>query len=129
MSDGGQSLFHFIEKVHVMINKGQIDIEKWKQTVKVIFRQMVEAIEYIHSHNICHYDVSIENWIINDVDVKVTTDNKVEFVLDSIQVKLCDFGYVDIYRTVTCIDRFLMHLYINDMTDWRNILESIIQIL
>lgn len=97
MSDGGRSLFHFLEKVHIMIDEGQIDIQHWKQVVKVIFRQMIEAIEYIHDNNVCHYDISIENWIINDIDVRIVKDNKLEFVLDNIQVKLCDFGSVSIF--------------------------------
>ena len=58
---------------------------------------MIECIEYIHSKGVCHYDISLENWLINDIPVKVNSTSNgstVTFCCDEIQVKLCDFGYV-----------------------------------
>lgn len=100
MSDGGESLFRFVEKAHALINVGRIAIKKWIEAVQIIFKQMVDAIEWIHSKNICHFDISLENVLINDVDVRLTNDDKMEFITKSIQIKLCDFGYVTI--TYSC---------------------------
>eukprot|EP00488_Nonionellina_sp_1-RS-2012_P002384 TRINITY_DN4550_c0_g1_i1.p1 TRINITY_DN4550_c0_g1~~TRINITY_DN4550_c0_g1_i1.p1 ORF type:complete len:179 (-),score=46.02 TRINITY_DN4550_c0_g1_i1:454-990(-) len=62
---------------------------------------MIECIDYIHSKNVAHFDISLENWLINDVEVDVhrTANGKesVQFVLDNIQVKLCDFGLAKIF--------------------------------
>ena len=98
MQDGGQSLFDFVEKAHRLITTGNIDITEWHKVCKVIFKQMVEAIKYIHDRNICHFDISLENFLINDVKIhylqSITdpTCHKVKFITDDIQIKLCDFG-------------------------------------
>jgi calcium-dependent protein kinase len=42
-------------------------------------RQMVEAVTYCHSHNVCHRDLKLENWVYKDS--KNTT------------LKLIDFGF------------------------------------
>ena len=75
-----------------MIHKGNIQISEWHRTVKVIFKQMIESLEYIHSKDVCHFDISLENYLINDPDVYVTKDHHAQFMADTIQVKLCDFG-------------------------------------
>ena len=69
MEDGGESLFDFVNKAHQLILSGNIDITEWHRVCKVIFKQMLECIEFIHSLNICHFDISLENFLINDVDV------------------------------------------------------------
>ena len=71
MEDGGGSLFNFVTKAHNLIQTGSIEISEWHKTVKVIFKQMIECIKYIHSKGVCHYDISLENWLINDVGVDV----------------------------------------------------------
>ena len=65
MEDGGSTLFDFVESAHKLIRANQIDIAHWKKVVRVIFKQMVKAIAYIHSLNIAHFDISLENWLIN----------------------------------------------------------------
>ena len=97
MEDGGSSLFDFVQKSHTMIKMGLISNKHWQQVVRVIFKQLIEAIEYIHSKNICHFDVSLENILINDVQVVEDVDHdrknvNIRFLLESIQIKLCDFG-------------------------------------
>ena len=58
MEYGGFSLLEFVDKAHKLyISKGHLSPAKWHKTVKVIFNQMVEAIEYIHSKNVCHFDI------------------------------------------------------------------------
>ena len=52
---------------------------------------MVESIEYIHTKNICHMDISLENYTINDVKICESVDGKyIEFLGDDVQIKLCD---------------------------------------
>ena len=97
MEDGGdQSLFEFVFNAHNLIQKGYLELTEWHKVVKIIFKQMIECIKYIHSKNVCHFDISLENWLINDVAVnviKTTNGKKVKFCCDDIQIKLCDFGY------------------------------------
>eukprot|EP01084_Bolivina_argentea_P050214 92333_1 len=68
MEDGGTSLWDFISDAHGLINQGQITIKEWHRVCKIIFKQMIECIEYIHSQNVCHFDISLENMVINDVE-------------------------------------------------------------
>jgi calcium-dependent protein kinase len=44
-----------------------------------ICRQMVEAVTYCHSHNVCHRDLKLENWVYKDAN--------------NTTVKLIDFGF------------------------------------
>eukprot|EP01084_Bolivina_argentea_P137378 241930_1 len=69
LQDGGNCLFDFACKAHQFINKGILDIEHWKQVTKIIFKQMVECIDYIHNKNVIHFDISLENFLISDVNV------------------------------------------------------------
>eukprot|EP01084_Bolivina_argentea_P027752 51553_1 len=66
MENGGSALFDFITKSHNLIQSGKIEISHWKKVCKLIFSQMVECIDYIHSKNVCHFDISLENFLIND---------------------------------------------------------------
>jgi serine/threonine protein kinase len=45
-------------------------------TAKFIFRQIIESIKYIHSQNISHRDIKLDNILID-------LDNN---------IKICDFG-------------------------------------
>ena len=100
MEDGGYSAFDFVVKGHKLITLKKLDISEWHRICKLIFKQMIEAIEFIHSHNIAHMDISLENMVINDIDIIVIDDGseKIKFVSDKngsgdgVQIKLCDFG-------------------------------------
>ena len=100
MQDGGQQLFQFIQKVHQYIAVGRIDINEWHKMVKIIFKQMVECIEYIHSKNVAHLDISLENFLISEINVECSKDGqKLSFCFnDDIQCKLCDFGLAQYFK-------------------------------
>eukprot|EP01084_Bolivina_argentea_P044679 82207_1 len=99
MEDGGDSIFDFIKKAHRLIHNGNLDVNHWKQISKIIFKQMVESVCYIHSKRICHFDISLENFVINDVQCAIKHYSekkwKIQFVPHSIKVKLCDFGVAE----------------------------------
>ena len=59
MEDAGLSLFDFIQNAHELIANGKVDLSHWKAVIRLIFKQMLEAIEYIHHKNVCHFDISL----------------------------------------------------------------------
>eukprot|EP01083_Nonionella_stella_P080070 219825_1 len=98
MEHGGWDLLKFAAKAHQFIVSGHLEISEWHRIVRIIFKQMLEAIEYIHSKNVCHFDISLENFLINDVGIRVKNNNKLSFFTDgedSVQIKLCDFGLAE----------------------------------
>merc|ERR1712228_493690 len=99
---GGGSLFDFVQKGHEYIKDGSIDISEWQKVANIILKQMIDCIQYIHSKNVIHFDISLENWLINDVKVEVDVYTngieKIRFVADRIQIKLCDFGLSQLFK-------------------------------
>eukprot|EP01084_Bolivina_argentea_P252066 423004_1 len=107
MEDGGTSLFDFALKAHECIKRGVLSIHNWHIIVKKIFKQMIEAIEFIHSKNVCHFDISLENVLINSVKIVVEyNDNKetknITMKTDDLLVKLCDFGLSQLFSNDEC---------------------------
>ena len=61
---GGGDLLSFVRK-RTKLNETQ---------TKFIFRQIIEALQYIHSQNIVHRDIKLDNILIdlsNNVKVKI----------------------------------------------------------
>eukprot|EP00484_Ammonia_sp_Unknown_P000853 CAMPEP_0197021808 /NCGR_PEP_ID=MMETSP1384-20130603/2718_1 /TAXON_ID=29189 /ORGANISM="Ammonia sp." /LENGTH=329 /DNA_ID=CAMNT_0042449719 /DNA_START=91 /DNA_END=1080 /DNA_ORIENTATION=+ len=103
---GGSSLFEFVNKAHRFIRAGKIELSHWHKIVKVIFKQMIECIAYLHSKRVCHLDISLENFLINDVLVAVIEKRNQEilqFLTDRIQIKLCDFGLSELFGDDECL--------------------------
>jgi len=103
MEDGGRSLFDFNLKVHEYVEAGKIRMAHWHSLCRVMFRRMVECLEYMHSMKVCHFDVSLENFLLNDLSVEYNEDaTEMTFVFDeeddaTVQVKLCDFGLAECF--------------------------------
>ena len=111
MEDGGHSLFNFVSRVHEFIQSGQISIAEWHKMAKIIFKQMIEFTEFIHSQNICHFDISLENFLINNINVEVIptldsstdganvliTTERLKFCTEDVQIKACDFGLAEYF--------------------------------
>jgi len=102
LEDAGHDLFKFVKRAHSFIKKGYLDIPQWHNAVKIIFRQMLESVEFIHGKNICHHDISLENYLINDVKIVESNDGrnnhtKISFVEADISIKLIDFGLATVY--------------------------------
>eukprot|EP01084_Bolivina_argentea_P174161 301670_1 len=106
MEDGGGSLFDFIEQAHKLIAAKTITTAHWKQVTKVIINQMIEAIAFIHSKNVCHFDISLENFVINDIVIAIMHEGEsetIEFDTGNIQIKLCDFGLAKMFTSSNCM--------------------------
>eukprot|EP01083_Nonionella_stella_P170020 577762_1 len=102
--DGGYPLFNFVTTAHHLIRTGQIDIDHWKKVVKVIFIQMIDCLGFIHSKGVTHHDISLENFVLNDVNVQVNEeDGTMKFIVDEIRIKLCDFGLAEYHNTSQCL--------------------------
>mmetsp|Transcript_15629 Transcript_15629/g.23876 ORF Transcript_15629/g.23876 Transcript_15629/m.23876 type:complete len:364 (-) Transcript_15629:1258-2349(-) len=97
MENGGHMLFDFVVRVHRYIESGKLDIAEWHDFVKVIFPQICHAVRFIHDKHVCHHDISLENLLINDIEVVLDADGKIRFCHDNVRIKLCDFGLAEQY--------------------------------
>jgi len=56
----------------------------------------IDAIQFMHGQNVCHFDISLENMLINDVEVIVDgKTGNLTFCKDNIHINLCDFGLAE----------------------------------
>ena len=128
------TVFDFVVRGHQLIKLGSLDVKEWHRIVKIIFKQMIEAIEFIHSNKVAHMDISyviiyamhltmdwstylnkivhrLENWLLNDVPIAIDkdNDNKLRFLVDDngkgLKLKICDFGLAE---------------YFNDTKNWKS---------
>lgn len=116
MEDGGQSLFECTLNVHKFIRCNNLDISEWLKVCKILFKQIIECIEYIHSKGIAHFDISLENLLINDIDIELIPDKdgneKIQFCFEQtpVQCKLCDFGMLYIHCKIR-VNIYTLHIY------------------
>jgi len=96
---GGFPLFEFVQKAHDFIRVGKLSISEWHKMVQLIFKQMVEALDFMHRHRVAHFDISLENMLISEVEVTIDSEEKLHFILKGVQIKICDFGLVDIFES------------------------------
>ena len=57
------------------------------------FKQVVDAIYYLHSYNIIHRDIKPENLLLSDNHDENNSNNNLNNKNNNIILKLCDFGW------------------------------------
>eukprot|EP01083_Nonionella_stella_P074387 201797_1 len=97
MQDGGTCCFDFCVAAHHLIQSGKLDIAEWHAMVKVIFKRMIECIAFIHSNNVCHFDISLENFLIMCDVVSTENGQLIKFSKQNVKVSLCDFGVAEFF--------------------------------
>ena len=68
--DGGD-FFAFIHAQHQAMESGTVDIsqqKQWEKRMRRVFYQIGTAIKWLHCHNVCHLDLSLENALIDHQD-------------------------------------------------------------
>lgn len=92
--DGGQSLFNFVLRIHRYLKNGTLDILEWHKAAQLIWNKMIDAVLYIHAQNVCHFDISLENFLIDGIQIMHTrncVDGSIQtkIALSNLQIKLC----------------------------------------
>jgi len=92
MDNGGKSLFRHVKEYHLLINKKELSINEWKNHVKIIFKQLVKMVYFLHNKaRVCHMDISLENILIKGCVFK-----NGKFVKHG-SVSFCDFGLAEYF--------------------------------
>ena len=60
--------------------------------IAVIFKQLLSGLAYLHSHNIVHRDLKLENILIQEIEKSKTTGE------DLFNIKIIDFGTARIFN-------------------------------
>ena len=92
--DGGQSLLNFVLRIHQYLKNGTLDFAEWRKVAQSIWNKMVDAVQFIHAQNVCHFDISLENFLIDGVKIEhsrssVNGSIQTKIVLLDLQIKLC----------------------------------------
>mmetsp|Transcript_38951 Transcript_38951/g.62193 ORF Transcript_38951/g.62193 Transcript_38951/m.62193 type:complete len:377 (-) Transcript_38951:643-1773(-) len=101
MANGGRSMFDFVQKGHSFIRQNRLAVQHWKEVVRIISKQIIAAVDFMHRHNVCHNDISVENMTLKDVPVLLedmhSEQSSITFVdaEKNIHVKLVDFGLAE----------------------------------
>jgi len=89
----GGELYDYVVKPSKNINSGKKNLHKHSEEVAaVIVRRVIEAVAYLHDHNIVHRDLKLENLLF-----KTKPDSKNKQSLTDIRV--IDFGLSRRYNT------------------------------
>ena len=74
----GQFLVRQLQKENLKLNCSQINFRSFnKESIKKIFFQLIDAVDYLHENGILHRDIKPGNILINE---------------NSLEIKLADFG-------------------------------------
>eukprot|EP01083_Nonionella_stella_P000604 1701_1 len=90
---GKMSLFEFVKRCHQYIEQGIISLKQWHRLCRVALKQMVELLDWLHNTmHCCHLDLSLENFVIDNVMVTQRQRSKQIVFSSDFQIKLIDFG-------------------------------------
>jgi len=69
MDYGGESLIEYIKEIYKLLHDNIITINEWNNNCKILFKQMIILLQWIHNNNVCHMDISLENMVINQYQI------------------------------------------------------------
>lgn len=101
-------LFDFFQKLHTLKGENQQFSKDLELVVKYIGYEILQALEFLHDHNICHFDISLENVLID----QKSSQNIIQYfqnqesvnlteILKNIQIRLIDFGAAQILQDIS----------------------------
>eukprot|EP01083_Nonionella_stella_P186702 684304_1 len=106
MEDAGMNMFEFTKESHVLIRNKTIDIPHWHTFCKNAMKQMAEVMYWLHHEmNVCHLDVSLENFTIKNMNTRVIMrrskyGSSPKMELDNeFQIKIIDFGVAEVFAS------------------------------
>eukprot|EP01084_Bolivina_argentea_P020208 37595_1 len=99
MQYGGEmSLFDLVKKAHQFIDQGMITVEEWHKFCKIAMRQMVHLMDWLHNKmSCCHLDISLENFVVDNVMVMEIPKTKTIKILPDFQIRIIDFGVAEVF--------------------------------
>jgi len=121
MEDGGRDFLHFINECHAAIRSRRMSVDDWKQTAKLLFRQIAEFVHWLHSvPHVCFLDISLENMTIQNVEKEHDAQTNTYRILPSFQLKFCDFGVANEFtktKREVLAENDSQHIYDQHMED------------
>eukprot|EP00484_Ammonia_sp_Unknown_P008553 CAMPEP_0197074932 /NCGR_PEP_ID=MMETSP1384-20130603/211356_1 /TAXON_ID=29189 /ORGANISM="Ammonia sp." /LENGTH=409 /DNA_ID=CAMNT_0042513773 /DNA_START=23 /DNA_END=1252 /DNA_ORIENTATION=- len=98
MEDAGDGLFEFVTKCHAFIEDDKLSVAEWLRFCRAAFKQMVDVVHWLHTKmNCCHLDISLENFVIDNVMVSVDPDTQRFHFADGFVIKIVDFGLAEVF--------------------------------
>jgi len=88
MEYGGVSLHKYIKYHTLKMRSNKLDIKSWKTHVRKLFKQICLYVNWMHSNNVCHLDISLENFTIKGFEY----DNETNTIINHGNVYIIDFG-------------------------------------
>jgi len=116
MEYGGKSLLNHVRKYHKLIELNKLSVSEWKNHVKILFKQLVNMIYFLHNKaRICHMDISLENILI-----KGCVFNSGTFTTHGQGIFILQYGSIILNRNINKIYKYIQYPFV--ILVWRNIL-------
>eukprot|EP01083_Nonionella_stella_P087770 244304_1 len=97
MEHGGENLFDFVKECHQCIEYGLISNSVWLAFCKTAMQQMVDVVAWLQQMHCCHLDISLENFVIHNLEVRLASDQKTVVSISNFQIKIIDFGLAEVF--------------------------------
>jgi serine/threonine protein kinase len=94
----GRNMKEFVEKCHLYIEDGKMDVKQYQTVLRHIMWQLSTVVLWLHQDMHCaHLDLSMGNIILKNAEF--TVNKAGEIVIDSnISIKLGDFGLSELFK-------------------------------